>query len=254
MLVSIIINCHNGAKYLEESLKSIFNQTYKNWEIIFFDNCSTDNSKSIVDRYMRNKNIKYHRSDDFLKLYDARNKAIELSKGDYICFLDTDDTWNKEKLEKQISFLKNNLDCGIVYSNFNIKNELKNKNFLNYKNSLPMGFIKKKLLRKYQVGILTVCFRRNILKKYKFNKNYNIIGDFDLIIRLSKDIKIGSIQEPLANYRIHKENFSTKRSDEHLSELKEWLTKNTGEFDSNVDLLIFKFFLFKLKIKSLLKN
>ena len=100
MLVSIIINCHNGAKYLEENLKSIFNQTYKNWEIIFFDNCSTDNSKSIVDRYMRNKNIKYHRSDDFLKLYDARNKAIELSKGDYICFLDTDDTWNKEKLEK----------------------------------------------------------------------------------------------------------------------------------------------------------
>ena len=253
MLVSVIINCHNGAKYLEENLKSIFDQTHKNWEIIFFDNCSSDNSKSIVDRYMGIKNIKYYRSDDFLKLYDARNKAIELSKGDYICFLDTDDTWYKEKLEKQISFLKNNLDYGIVYSNFDIKNEVKNKNFLNYKNTLPMGFIKKKLLRKYQVGILTVCFRRDILKKYRFNKNYNIIGDFDLIIRLSKDIKIGSIQEPLANYRIHKENFSTKRSDEHLSELKEWLTKNTREFESNIDLLFFKFFLFKLKIKSLLK-
>jgi len=253
MLVSIIINCHNGAKYLEENLKSIFDQTHKNWEIIFFDNCSSDNSKSIVDRYMGIKNIKYYRSDDFLKLYDARNKAVELSKGDYICFLDTDDTWYKEKLEKQILFLKNNLDYGIVYSNFFIKNEVKNKNFLNYKNTLPMGFIKKKLLRKYQVGILTVCFRRDILKKYMFNKNYNIIGDFDLIIRLSNDIKIGSIQEPLANYRIHKENFSTKRSGEHLSELKEWLTKNTREFESNIDLLFFKFFLFKLKIKSLLK-
>ena len=84
-LVSIIMNCHNGEKFLTESLKSVKNQTYKNWELIFYDNCSTDKSKNIIKNFS-DKRVRYFKSQKILKLYHARNKAIEKSKGKYICF------------------------------------------------------------------------------------------------------------------------------------------------------------------------
>ena len=75
-LVSIIMNCHNGEKYLHDALDSIIQQTYKNWEVIFWDNLSKDESKNIVKDF-DDRRIKYHSSKNFLKLYDARNHAIK---------------------------------------------------------------------------------------------------------------------------------------------------------------------------------
>ena len=75
-LVSVIMNCHNGEKFLNESVKSVINQTYQNWELIFFDNLSNDNSKKILQSF-RDKRIKYFNSKKFLDLYAARNLAIE---------------------------------------------------------------------------------------------------------------------------------------------------------------------------------
>ena len=104
-LVSVIMNCHNGEKYLRESIKSIISQTYNNWEIIFWDNCSNDKSKQILLSF-NDKRIKYFYSKKILKLYHARNLAVKKSKGKYISFLDTDDTWDKNKLKIQINYLK----------------------------------------------------------------------------------------------------------------------------------------------------
>ena len=89
-LVSIIMNCHNGEKFLEQSLQSILKQSYQNWELIFWDNVSSDSSSKIIKRY-KDLRIKYYLSKKFEKLYKARNSALEKTKGDYICFLDTDD-------------------------------------------------------------------------------------------------------------------------------------------------------------------
>ena len=116
-LVSVIVNCHNGEKYLNRCIKSILSQTYKNWEIIFWNNLSYDNSEEIIKSY-RDKRIKIYKSKKFLTLYEARNKAIKKAKGNYICFLDVDDYWNKNKLKKQINFFKKNKSYDIVYSNF----------------------------------------------------------------------------------------------------------------------------------------
>ena len=104
-LISVIVNCHNGEKYLIECINSILNQSYKNLEIIFWDNCSTDDSKKIIDRF-KDKRIKKFKSKKFVKLYNARNLAIKKSKGKYIAFLDTDDTWKNNKLFEQIKVLK----------------------------------------------------------------------------------------------------------------------------------------------------
>ena len=122
-LVSIIMNCYNGEKYLSESVKSIIDQTYKNWELIFWDNLSKDNSKKILLSFKDNR-IKYFRGSKHVNLYKARNLAINKAKGKYLCFLDTDDTWEKFKLKKQLKKIKNTND--LVFSNYYfLKNEKK---------------------------------------------------------------------------------------------------------------------------------
>ena len=98
---SIIMNCYNGEKFLRESLNSIINQTYKNWELIFWDNLSNDKSKMILNEFDDNR-IKYFSSKNFLSLYEARNQAILKCSGKYIFFLDVDDIWFENKVEEQI--------------------------------------------------------------------------------------------------------------------------------------------------------
>ena len=114
-LVSIIMNCYNGEKYLKQSLNSILKQTYQNWELIFWDNRSTDNSKKIYKSFNDNR-FKYFFSDKHTNLHDARNLALDKAKGDFIAFLDTDDWWLPYKLEKQIPFFKNE-EIKLVYGN-----------------------------------------------------------------------------------------------------------------------------------------
>ena len=113
-LVSIIVNCFNGEKYLEECLISLKNQTYKNWEVIFWDNHSTDNSKKIFDKF-NDKRFKYYLSPKHVFLYEARDLAVKASQGDFIAFCDVDDFWSQERLEYQVPLFKNK-DTSIAVS------------------------------------------------------------------------------------------------------------------------------------------
>ena len=106
-LVSVIMNCFNGELFLRDSIESVINQTYENWELIFWDNRSKDKSAEIFKSY-KDKRLKYFYADEHVTLYKARNLAIDQSKGDFISFIDTDDLWNKNKLELQIPYFKSN--------------------------------------------------------------------------------------------------------------------------------------------------
>ena len=97
-LISIIVNCHNGEKFINRCIESILIQTYDNFEIIFLDNMSTDGTEEILKK-ISDKRIKYFKTEKFLKLYEARNLAISKAKGKYISFLDIDDSWEKDKLK-----------------------------------------------------------------------------------------------------------------------------------------------------------
>ena len=122
-LVSVIMNCHNGEKYLREAIDSVISQTYNNWELIFWDNHSTDKTSDIIKSYTDSR-IYYYYTNTFTTLGKARNSAIDVSNGEIIAFLDADDIWLKEKLIKQIPLFRDK-DIGIVicdsYS-FNEKN------------------------------------------------------------------------------------------------------------------------------------
>jgi len=249
-LVSIILNCHNAEKFLKKSISSVIKQKYRNWELIIFDNCSNDNTKIEVLKFRKNKKIRYFRSRKLFNLYNARNLAIKKAKGSLITFLDADDWWLKDKLDEQVKFLEKNKDINIVYSNLFLFNEKKNNISLFSKNKLYNGKITQLLLNDFKMPILTTMIRKKIFLKYSFDKNYSIIGDFDLFLRLSLKEKILSIQKPLACYRIHDSNMTTRKIHLNIKELEKWLYENCKKkYFKNYNFLNVKKIIQTLKIK-----
>lgn len=247
-LVSIIINCHNGAKFLGKAINSVVKQTYDNWEVIFWNNKSTDKSEQIIKNFKDNK-IKYYESKKYLKLYEARNEAIKKTKGKYICFLDCDDWWDRNKIKLQLDELVLN-KSNIIYSNYYLFNQEKKYKKLYSKMYLPSGYITEKLLKKYTIAMSSVMISSKFLKKKLFNNMYEVIGDFDFLIRASISNRILCVQKPLVFARIHKKNFSTIRRDLHISELKNWLKYNYKLLKNfRIFLNYQKFYLFKLEFK-----
>ena len=226
VLISIILNCYNGSQYLKEALNSIQNQSYKNWELIFWDNQSKDKSKEILKSF-KNKKFKYFLSKKHTSLYAARNLAISKAKGKFISFIDSDDTWESDKLKKQIKFFKEK-NVAVVYGNSWIRREETNKKKIFIKEKIKDGYIHDNLITSYNVGILTAIIKKRSLgsKKKIFDDKYNIIGDFDLFIKLSKKYKFRAIQSPVATYRIHGKNLSILKKNLEIKEFENWYRKN----------------------------
>ena len=222
-LVSIIVNCFNGEKFLEDCLNSILNQTYHNWEVIFWDNHSTDNSKKIFEKF-DDKRFKYYLSPKHTFLYEARDLAIKVSNGDFIAFCDTDDYWSKEKLECLVPLFQDK-NVGIVYSNQWILNNKTQKKKIYTNKVLPKGNISSNIVSRTSIAILTAVIRKTAYFNLKigFNKNYQIIGDYDFFVRVSKKCLFDCVQKPLVTYRLHKDNFTKKNRDLEINELENWL-------------------------------
>ena len=104
--VSIIMPSYNTARFIGATIKSVLNQTYSNWELIIVDDCSTDNTDDVVNQYLADDRIHYIKNDTNSGAAVSRNRALREAKGKWIAFLDSDDLWEPEKLEKQIAFMQ----------------------------------------------------------------------------------------------------------------------------------------------------
>lgn len=110
-LVSIITPTYNSSKYVGESIKSVLNQTYQNWEMLITDDCSTDNTVDIIEYYQTKDNrIKLFKLEANSGAALARNNSIKNSKGVFLAFLDSDDIWSKNKLYSQLKFMGSEID------------------------------------------------------------------------------------------------------------------------------------------------
>lgn len=226
------MNCYNGETYLSESIKSVISQTYKNWELIFWDNKSIDKSAEIFKGF-QDKRLRYFCAEEHATLYKARNLAIEKSNGDFIAFLDTDDLWESDKLSLQIKYFDNS-QVGVVYGNCWILKKNKTKKIY-IKQKLSSGKIFNQLIDNYNVGILTAMIRKTFylnLKK-KFDERFWIVGDFDLFMRLSKICKFQAIQKPIATYRLHEKNLTKLSKGKELEESEVWLKENKFELNAS---------------------
>ena len=228
--ISIIVNCFNGEKFLKQCLESINAQTYQNYEVIFWDNKSNDNSKKIFKSFENNR-FKYFQSDKFTNLSEARNKALSLSTGDYIAFIDVDDIWFNTKLEEQLFFLKEkNLD--ITFTNFFTQKERsKKKKLKKYLNYFPKKNITENLFNNYFISISTVMYDKNKIKNIFFNQKYHLIGDYDFMMHCSLNNNMQGIDKTLAIVRYHEENETKKYFLKYIFETKMWFNLNKKKFD-----------------------
>ncbi len=241
-LVSIIINCFNGEKYLQKTLDSILSQKYQKFEVIFIDNCSTDSSAKIYKK-IKDKRFKYFKTYKKIKLYDSRNFALKKIKGDYIAFLDADDWWSENFLSSRQKFFLSNKEFGFSFSNCLHYFENTNKYETFYKKKLPSGFILDDLLKNYFVILSSIILKKEMIKYYKFDSIYNIIGDFDFIIKIAKKYKGMSFQNNLVNIRIHKDNFTHNNRKMFYEEFKHWINQqdfSNYHFDKNREFLLNK--------------
>ena len=220
-LVSIVVNCYNGEKYLKKTLESIQGQKYKNWELIFWDNQSLDNSKKVFDSFKESR-FRYYYSDKHTTLYEARNLACKKCSGKYIAFLDCDDWWYNNFLTARKLFFDDE-KYKFSYSNCHLYFEKSNKYELHSKTHLPSGKIYDSLSKNYQVRISSVIIRKNSLEEINFfDPKFNIIGDFDAVMKVCKTGEAHSIQEPLLCIRIHGKNFLDVNRKMFFREYNSW--------------------------------
>ena len=227
---SIIVNCLNGEQFLKRSLNSIFNQTYEDWEVIFFDNNSSDSSADIAKSY--GSKIKYYKANETHSLGKARDMAVDLAKGKFIAYLDVDDLWQKNKLEIQRSLFNDSID--FVYTNTLITDD-DNNSFPLFSYSKPArGQIFDDLLRNDFIPTSSISIKRESLSKLKnrYDHNLTLECDRDFILRLSMVGKCDYTDECMTERFLHDTNTIFQEKDASFFELEE-LKEKIVEIASN---------------------
>jgi len=225
ILVSIVMNCYNSDEYLKESIESILNQTYKNFEIIFWDNKSTDNSAKIINSY-NDKRIKYYMTPKFTLLGEARNLAVEKCSGEWIGFLDCDDIYDKNKILYSLDGLDESKleNVSLIYTKTKV---IDSRGYqVSKMDKVFSGDIHNLLLTKGNfIALSSIMFQKHIF--YKVNQidvSLNYCEDLDLLLKISKVSNILGIDKYLTSYRTHIDNITSSKYKENTIELNNYLS------------------------------
>ena len=215
-LVSIIINCYNSETYIKKAIESVISQTYSNWEIILWDNQSTDRTREYVNNFQENR-IKYYLAPSFTTLSCARKLAIEKANGVYLAFLDSDDYWEPEKLAAQVTVLEEYPKVGIVHTNFILVTEnaelsvtLQNNYYATIKQySYTDKNIYRNLLYSNYIIFSSLLVRRKVYDSIGgINEAFNQNEDYELLLKASLITNASNVPRKLTFYRIHSNNQS----------------------------------------------
>ena len=198
--VDIIIPNYNKGKYLDECIESVINQTYKNWHLYIIDDASKDESTEILNKYKNFQNIKILKLNKNKGPSFCRNLGIRISNSQYISFLDSDDIWINEKLEKQINFMvKNNYDFTYTdYIPFFHKN--KSKIYIN-NTSLEESFNYHEFIFNTSINSSTMILTRKVIGLVRFKKT-KLLEDYLFKCEILKNIRAYKVKKVLAYYRI----------------------------------------------------
>jgi len=205
-MISIIIPVYNGSRFLEQTIISAIKQTYTDIEILLIEDCSTDNTLEIAEMLSEKFSaITLLKNQKNIGVAKSRNRGIEIAKGEYIAFLDSDDLWQPQKLEKQINLLKkSNADlCYTAYSFVNEYTQPIKKTYL-----VPEAVTLKKLLSENVIGLSTVLIKKSAVKQTRMTNKF-AHEDYVFWLGLLKNgCKAIGINEPLMQYRLSDQNRS----------------------------------------------
>ena len=202
--VSVIIPSYNCARYLGRAIDSVSAQTYKDYEILVVDDGSTDDTKDVAMQYGRKVTYLYQQNRG---VSAARNHAISKASGELLAYLDADDMWYPEKLERQVAFLDAHQECGMVHGEMSVINEQDEILHLRFyeetKRDVPQGYCVPKLLMRCHIQTLTVVERRSSFDRVGvFDDRLPVAEDYlHWIMIAAEGQAVGYLEEPLAKYR-----------------------------------------------------
>ena len=224
-LVSVCINVYNAEKFIGKTINSVINQTYKNLQIIIIDDCSTDNSLSIIES-INDPRIEVHQTPFNCHISNACNESFKYVKGDYVAHLDADDLWDPEKIEKQVAFLEKHSEYGACFSyaeiideNGNIADERYDyfRNIYAFENRSQA-----QILRHFFDHANKLCHPSSVIRTEIINKlgkhdtSLQILHDFDYWMRLIIICPIYVYPEPLTLVRRHNDNNSEMSNEDWI--------------------------------------
>ncbi|MBN1186922.1 MAG: glycosyltransferase family 2 protein [Bacteroidales bacterium] len=212
-LISVLMTTYNRAKYIEEAIESVIASTYKNWELIIVDDCSTDNTEQLVKKYLSDPRIQYHRNEKNLGQFPNRNKAASLAKGEYIKYLDSDDIMYPNCLSVLTTAVKKFPDAGLIGELY----------YDNHRGSLPTYFTPEEAIlthyfkgnRILNVGPTSLMYKKNIFMRVGgFRTDIGILADVPLNYEIAMLSPIVGTQKSLIYWRIHEGQVTVGQSNQ----------------------------------------
>lgn len=203
-LVSIIMPSYNTADYISESIKSVQAQTYTNWELIIVDDCSTDNTDEVVGAFLSDRRIRYLKNERNSGAAVSRNRALREAKGHWVAFLDSDDTWETEKLTRQIAFMEEH-NYAFTFTDYRIQ---LNGKWLPYRYTGPNVVDKRKMYNYCYFSTITVVYdaqKIGLIQIEDLKKN----NDYAMWLLAVEKTKCYRFPECLSNYIKHENSISS---------------------------------------------
>ena len=231
--VSVVMNGFNSSRYLREAIDSLIKQSFEDWEMIFWDNCSEDETESIVNSY-NDKRFKFYTAPRIMTLAEGRNEAVKQTNAPWVAFLDCDDIWLPNKLEEQWKYINSDPDpnsLGTVYCRARAFSSRGDEGECNYRYTgkpLPEGKILNNLLNEGNLilPVTAMVSRKAWDKVGGIPIQYRFAEDYYLFCAIAEKYRIGCVQESLCNYRVHPESATATMKkvshQEALDVLKVW--------------------------------
>ena len=206
--VSVVMPTHNRADLIGEAIRSALAQTFRDFDVHVIDNGSTDDTKEVVESF-GDERLNYFWKEDSGLPADSRNVGIARSRGEFIAFLDSDDLWLPDKLERQVKAMRANPNCGLVACNYARAGEHPLAGRAVLRRSIPTGKVFEKLLYVNFISTSMAMARRSALEKvglFHIDPAINCSEDFDLWLRITHDFEFEYIEQVGGLYRIHESN------------------------------------------------
>jgi len=237
-VVSVIMNCLNSSRDLREAMDSLMAQTFTDFEVIFWDNCSTDASPAIAQSY--GAKVRYFRGQSIVPLGEGRNLALAQARGKYLAFLDCDDLWRPAKLEKQVALFEANPRVGLVCTDTEIFDGKRVFKRLFAETSPARGMAFAALMQRQWISMSSAMIRREALTGLSaagtpsglgsnggwFDQSLNVCEEADVFYRIAHDWELDYVDEPLTLWRVHGANTTFRKFGQFADETLRILDKH----------------------------
>ena len=236
--VSVIMNCLNSSRDLREAMNSLMAQTFTDFEVIFWDNCSTDESPAIAQSY--GEKVRYFRGESIVPLGEGRNLALAQARGRYLAFLDCDDLWKPTKLERQVALFAANPRVGLVCTDTEIFDGKRVLKRLFAETSPQRGMAFAALMQRQWISMSSAMVSREALTSLSaekissgqginggwFDQSLNVCEEADVFYRIAHDWQLDHVDEPLTLWRVHGGNTTFRKFGQFADETLRILEKH----------------------------